>query len=252
MKRHAQLMVLIVLGLMAHGSPALADKSPTYWGYAGQTGPSHWAELNKDFRTCQLGQQQSPINIVGAKSADLPSIQFDYHAFSPTLINNGHTVQVDVAPGSSIRVGDQKYDLLQFHFHTPSEEQVNGKRYDMVWHLVHKNASGQLAVVAVLVKRGKENSFLAPISADLPSKEHQERKIDKVSLDLNEFLPTQRGYYQFQGSLTTPPCSEGVSWYVLKQPVEASAAQIAAFHKLFGNNARPVQALGKRTIQATR
>lgn len=232
----------IVLALP--GSLYAADAP--HWGYAGHEGPAHWGALTQDYTTCGVGKEQSPINITGAAKADLPSIKFDYKPSTLKEINNGHTVQVNVEPGSSIKVGERKFDLLQFHFHTPSEEQVNGKNYDAVWHLVHKDATGKLGVVGVLVKTGKANAEIDKVLANLPKEQNKEHAAS-VKIDPNQLLPAKHAYYHFMGSLTTPPCSEGVSWYVLKQPLEASKMkQVAKLHSLFGNNARPVQPLHAR------
>ena len=228
-----------------------ATTGAPHWGYSGHEGPSHWGELTKDYATCGIGKEQSPINITGATKADLPAIQFDYKASTLKEINNGHTVQVNVESGSSIKVGERKFDLLQFHFHTPSEEQVSGKNFDAVWHLVHKDAAGKLGVVGVLVKTGKANAEMEKILANLPKEQNKEQAA-AIKIDPNQLLPAARGYYHFMGSLTTPPCSEGVSWYVLKQPIEASKEQIAKLHALFGNNARPVQPLNARALKESK
>jgi carbonic anhydrase len=151
-----------------------------------------------------------------------------------------------------MEVGGRKFDLVQFHFHTPSEEQVNGKHYDMVWHLVHKDAAGKLGVVGVLVKQGRPNEVIAAIAANLPKEIGKEHIAKGVHVEASKLLPTAKGYYQFSGSLTTPPCSEGVAWHVMKEPIEASAQQIAEFRTLFGNNARPVQPLNARVVKASK
>lgn len=228
-----------------------AGAGAPHWGYAGHDGPSHWGELSKDYTTCGIGKEQSPINITGAAKSDLPAIKFDYKASALKEINNGHTVQVNVEPGSSIQVGERKFDLVQFHFHTPSEEQVNGKSYDAVWHLVHKDAAGKLGVVGVLVKAGKANAEIDKVLANLPKEQNKEHAAS-AQIDPKQLLPSDRAYYHFMGSLTTPPCSEGVSWYVLKQPIEASKEQVAKLHSLFGNNARPVQPLHARALKESK
>ena len=221
-----------------------------HWGYEGHGGPAHWAELEKDYATCGLGKVQSPINIAETKKEKLPAIEFNYQPSVLKLLNNGHTVQVNVAAGSSIKIGADQYKLLQYHFHTPSEEQVQGKNYDMVAHLVHQNDAGQLAVVGVLFKKGKENEALKPLWSKLPEKESAEQSFAQMKVDAAQFLPAARGYYAFEGSLTTPPCSEGVRWMVLKQPVELSAMQLARFSNIVhNNNARPVQPLNGRVVK---
>ena len=225
----------------------IAQAEGKHWSYGPHGGPTEWGQLDPAYATCKLGKFQSPIDIRGANPADLPAIRFDYKASPLKVIDNGHTIQVNYAPGSSIEVGGTRYELLQFHFHKPSEEKVEGKAYAMVAHLVHKSADGKLAVVAVLFKQGKENATLKPVFAKLPAKEG-----DKVALegtiDVAALLPADHGYYSFPGSLTTPPCSEEVRWQVLKTPVEISGAQLASFRKLYKMNARPVQPLNERQV----
>ena len=252
MKRRIGFRLLACATVLA--VPVVAFAATTgapHWGYSGHEGPSHWGELSNDYATCGIGKEQSPINIAAATKADLPAIQFDYKTSTLKEVNNGHTVQVNVEPGSSIKVGERKFDLVQFHFHTPSEEQVNGKNYDAVWHLVHKDAAAKLGVVGVLVKTGKANAEIDKVLANLPKEQHKEQAAS-VTIDPNKLLPADRAYYHFMGSLTTPPCSEGVSWYVLKQPIEASKEQVAKLHSLFGNNARPVQRLNARALKESK
>ena len=239
------------LALMLYAAaPAFA--ADIHWEYGkGHGGPAHWSELSPDFATCTAGKHQSPIDIKGAEKAPLPEIQFAYQPGSPKVINNGHTIQVTLPLGNSITVGDHKYDLLQFHFHTPSEEAVSGKRTPLVAHFVHKDAEGNLAVVAVLFNVGAENAALKPVFAKMPAKAKTEVELQGVQLDPSAALPAQRGYYEFEGSLTTPPCSEGVRWLVLQQRSTVSQAQLSAFKKLYPNNARPLQPLNGRPIRAS-
>lgn len=218
-----------------------ADGTHKHWNYErGHEGPMHWAELDPSFETCGKGQLQSPIDIRQAVKATLPALQFTYNPVPPNLTNNGHTIQVNVPPGQTLTVGDQTYELLQFHFHTPSEEAVNGKRAAMVAHFVHKNAAGQLGVIGVLIQPGKTNAAYAPVFDHLPRKgEHI--TVDDLQLNLGALLPANKAYYQYAGSLTTPPCSEGVNWMVLKEPVRLGAEQIKTFRRIFNANARPIQ-----------
>lgn len=239
---------LLSLLLLAAPGTALAGEA-AHWDYSGEHDPAHWASLQEDYATCGLGKHQSPINIDATHKERLPAIQFKYHAGPLAILNNGHTVQVNVAEGNGIQVGEDRYKLLQFHVHTPSEEQVHGKPYDMVAHLVHKNDAGQLAVVAVLFKRGHENAALKPVWGKLPEKAGPEHKYADIKVNPAKLLPAAKGYYTFEGSLTTPPCTEGVRWLVLKQPVEMSAAQLAAVSKIVHSNARPVQPLNGRVVE---
>jgi carbonic anhydrase len=227
------------------------EKAPAHsWDYSKATGPKHWAELSPEFATCKLGHQQSPIDIREAKKADLPPIVFDYKASPLRMIDNGHTVEVDYASGSSISVGGKTYQLVQFHFHHPSEEYIRGKRSELEIHLVHSDADGNKAVVAVLINPGRSNDFLQSIFEHVPHQKEKEESID-LTVDATSLLPQERPYYTFSGSLTTPPCSEHVTWFVLKNPVEASVSQIKMFAKIYQNNARPVQPLSGRTVLAS-
>ena len=230
---------------------ARAEGTAPHWSYAEHGGAAHWAELDKSFETCKLGKHQSPINIVtkGVKpaAADVKPVAFAYAAGPGEVVNNGHTIQVNLASSGAITLDGTEYKLLQFHFHTPSEEKVDGKAYPLVAHLVHKSADGKLAVVAVLFKQGKDNATLKPVFAKLPAKEGDKVALDGT-IDITALLPADHGYYSFPGSLTTPPCSEEVRWQVLKTPVEVSGAQLASFRKLYAMNARPVQPLNARQV----
>jgi len=223
-----------------------------HWAYAGHGGPAEWGTLDPAFETCKLGKNQSPIDVRGAKAADLPAIKFDYKPSALKVIDNGHTIQVNYAPGSSIEVGGARYELLQFHFHKPSEEKIDGKSHAMVAHLVHKGADGKLAVVAVLLDKGGASPTIDAIWKNLPKEKEKEVTVASVTIDAAKLLPETRGYYAFQGSLTTPPCSEDVRWMVLKTPVKIAEGEIAAFGKIYPMNARPTQPLNGRPIEATR
>ena len=243
-----KLQTIIAGLLLACGIGAQASEQHAHWGYSGEHGAKQWGDMEPGFAECKLGKQQSPIDIRGAVKSELPSIGFDYKQSGAEVVNNGHTIQVNLAAGGSVMLDSGEYKLLQFHFHTPSEERIKGKAYPMVAHLVHKNAEGMLAVVAVLFKQGKENAALKPIFAALPTKEGASMALEG-GINPADILPAKHNYYKFVGSLTTPPCSEGVRWQVLKQPVELSKAQIAAFQKLYKMNARPVQPLNGRRIE---
>ena len=225
-----------------------ADRS--HWSYSGHTGTGHWAELDEGFKTCKLGKNQSPIDIVTKHTENVrqgESLAFAYAPGPSDVVNNGHTIQVNLPAGGAISIGGTEYKLLQLHFHAPSEEKIDGKSFPLVAHLVHRDARGELAVVAVLFKLGKENAALKPVFAQLPAREGETRKLD-ADFDAAQLLPPTRGYYAFAGSLTTPPCSEEVRWQVLKTPVELSSAQLAAFKKLYPLNARAVQPLNGRKV----
>lgn len=232
-------------------TPAFAAGPGAHWTYEGKEGPQKWGDLEKDFATCKLGKEQSPIDIKtkSVATTKLPKIEFDYKAAPLSVVNNGHTIQVNYEKGSVIRLDKDTYELLQYHFHTPSEEKMDGKPYDLVAHLVHRNADGKLAVVAVLFDKGKENAALKPVFAAMPQKGGETKQDAAVKLSAADLLPANRSYYTFNGSLTTPPCSEGVRWLVLKSPVSLSKEQGDAFRKLFPMNARPVQPLNGRKVE---
>jgi carbonic anhydrase len=233
-----------LIALVAH-----ADGHGPHWQYQGHHGGAgHWAELDPAFESCAKGQQQSPIDIRNAVKTELPALEFDYHAVAPTIVNNGHTVQINLPAGQTLKIGEQSYELLQFHFHTPSEETVAGKHMAMVAHFVHRNAAGQLGVVGVLIQPGAANPAFDPVFAHLP-RPGEKITVEDLTLDLAALLPTDKHYYSYEGSLTTPPCSEGVNWVVLKNPIKLGAAQIKAFRRLFNANARPVQPLNDRVIR---
>lgn len=233
-----------LLPLAAHAQHAAHE-----WDYRGKQDPAHWGDLKPDYATCKLGKHQSPIDIRATSKAALPPLGFDYRSAPLTVLDNGHTIQVNVAPGSGVDIGGSRYELLQFHFHTPSEERINGKQYPLVAHLVHKNGEGRLAVVAVLFKLGKEHPLLSTVWSAIPTEKGAPKTVEGKQVDASALLPARQGYYNFEGSLTTPPCSEDVNWFVLKTPVEMSKGQLDAFHKIYKHNARPVQALNGRVVK---
>jgi carbonic anhydrase len=237
----------LAAALLAGAASVQAAEHAPHWDYTGKAGTAHWADLDQGFAACKLGKEQSPIDIRGAKAESLDPIGFHYAGSSAEIVNNGHTIQVNLENGGTIQLASGEYKLVQFHFHTPSEEKINGKRYPLVAHLVHKNDAGQLAVVAVLFKQGHENRALKQVFASLPAKAGDKHALEGA-FDADAILPAQRGYYAYMGSLTTPPCSEGVHWQVLQKEVEISKGQLAAFRKLYAMNARPVQPLNGRAI----
>ena len=250
MKLRSIVLRLAVAATLCPVAAFSADKAP-HWEYHGAHGPAHWAELGPEFQGCATGRVQSPIDIRHAAAAPLPALEFSYGRVAPAIVNNGHTVQVNVRPGQSLRVGEHAYELVQFHFHTPSEEHVNGKASAMVAHFVHRDAEGRLGVVAALIEPGKANPGFEAILSRLPARAGETLTVDGLELDLAALLPAQRRYYDFDGSLTTPPCSEQVHWMVLKQPVRVSPEAIRRFRKLFPSNARPVQPLNGRVVRVS-
>lgn len=229
--------------------PAQAHASAhVHWGYAGEGAPERWAELSPENRQCAVGTRQSPIDIREGIRVDLEKIQFDYRPSGFAVLDNGHTVQVNVAPGNALTVMGRRFDLLQFHFHRPSEERINGRQFDMVAHLVHKDPDGKLAVVAVLLERGRDQALVQTIWNNLPLEKGEPLQAPGF-IDLTQLLPVDRAYYTYMGSLTTPPCSEGVLWMVMRSPVQVSSNQINIFSRLYPMNARPIQAGSGRLIK---
>ncbi len=228
------------------GAPAAVH--PAHWDYQGPGGPAHWGQLRPEFATCASGKRQSPIDIRDGIKVQLDPVQFDYHPSSFRVIDNGHTVQVDVGPGNAIDVLGRRYELQQFHFHRPSEERIDGRQFAMVAHLVHKAADGRLAVVAVLIEHGRTHPIVQAVWNNLPL-DKGEDVAARTSLDLGALLPEDRSYFTYMGSLTTPPCSEGVLWMVLRQPVQVSPEQIGVFARMYPMNARPIQQASGRLIK---
>lgn len=219
-----------------------------HWSYEGELGPRNWAKINSDWFKCGTGNRQSPIDIRDGMKVDLEQINFDYRPSGFNVIDNGHTIQVGISGGNFITIMGRTYELLQFHFHRPSEERINGRSFEMVAHLVHKDSEGKLAVVAVLIERGKAHPLIQMIWNNLPL-EKNETSTPSIVIDMNDFLPTRRDYFTYMGSLTTPPCTEGVLWMVMKEPVQASGSQLALFSRLYPMNARPIQANSGRVIK---
>ncbi len=239
------LLAIALMNIALFGALA-AD---VHWGYDGDEGPAYWGALSPDFALCADGSAQSPIDIREASPLDLVDIEFHYRETENAIVNNGHTIQVDVAAGSVIVYNGISYELLQFHFHAPSEHSIDGEAAPMEIHFVHRDPnSGALAVVGVMLTEGEgDNEAYVPVFDAMPA-DVGEAQAMSAPLALEALLPQTRAYYTYQGSLTTPPCSEIVRWLLLDTPVELSAAQIAAYTEIYAGNARPVQPLGKRDL----
>ena len=227
----------------AHSSKAGDEKHAVNWGYEGAMGPESWGN---DFPTCARGKAQAPLNIKGPFEKALFNVTPDYKNGPLKIINNGHTIQVNVPPGSKLRIDSQPFELVQFHFHRPSEEQLNGKPSAMVAHFVHKNSEGRLAVLGVLLKEGNENPGIKTLWTHAPAKEGPEVSPEGVMFNPGNLLPREYEFYSYEGSLTTPPCTEGVRFFILKSQVNISREQVEAFP--FKKNARPVQPQNGRAI----
>ena len=233
-------------GADGHGGGSAAGAA--HWAYNGAGGPEQWGGMKPEFSACATGSRQSPIDIRSGVRVDLEPIQFDYRPTGFRVVDNGHTIQVNVGGGNSIEVQGRRYDLLQFHFHRPSEERIDGRQFDMVAHLVHKDPEGRLAVVAVLLDRGSAHPLVQTVWNNLPLEKGSEVAV-RANLDMNHLLPADRRYFTYMGSLTTPPCSEGVLWMVMQQPVPIANEQISVFSRLYPMNARPIQSASGRLIK---
>ena len=216
-----------------------------HWDYAGEMGPENWGD---EFPTCGKGQKQSPLNITGPFEKSKDTLVVNYREGPLKILNNGHTIQVNVEPGSTLKINKEVYNLLQFHFHRPSEEQIDGKPMAMVAHFVHKNAEGKLAVLGVLLNEGKDNDAIKVLWDNAPKSEGPEVMPEKVKFNPANLVPAALTHYSYEGSLTTPPCTEGVNFYILKTTVDIAKKQVADFP--FKRNARPVQPLNGRKINA--
>ena len=233
----------------AKAEAAHADGA-AHWAYAGGGGPQAWSSLKPEFAACATGQRQSPIDIRGGLAVDLEPVRFEYQSSRFAVVDNGHTVQVNLAQGNAIEVGGKRYELLQFHFHRPSEERIDGRQFEMSLHLVHKNDQGQLAVVGLLFDKGQANAVLQQVWNNLPLEKNEEMQSGNA-MELADLLPNDRRYFTYMGSLTTPPCSEGVKWIVMRQPVTLTKEQIEIFARMYPMNARPIQAAaGRRIMQS--
>ena len=249
LQAHLDLAIAVLALTLLSSLVAFAQEHKSgHWGYDGNEGPSHWGDMSPEFAPCKSGHHQSPIDIRNPQKTDLPPIHFDYKPSPLHIIDNGHTILINYAAGSSIRVGDKQYTLKQFHFHRPSEEKIDGKTYDMVAHLVHSDQDGNLAVVAVLLEKGNNNPLIRELWSDLPKEKEKEELLDTVTINVANLLPPDTGYFTFSGSLTTPPCSENVTWFVLKHPVAITAEEIEQFTKLYRHDARPTQPLYDRVV----
>jgi carbonic anhydrase len=218
-----------------------------HWTYGGETGPDKWGSLDAANAMCSTGSQESPVDIVGTIGARLPPLNIRWPTRPDTIVNNGHTIQLNFAKGDTLKVGEQSYALTQFHFHHPSEHLVGGKAFAMEAHFVHAAEGGAIAVIGVLISPGKSNTVFNKIVSTMPAEEGPPVEADHA-IDPNRLLPAGRAYYRYEGSLTTPPCSETVDWFVLAEKLEVAEADIDRFAKLYPMNARPVQKRDRRFI----
>lgn len=261
--------------LIATATNTVMAESDDYWSYEGQSGPQHWAQLNPANQLCSSGLNQSPLNINGSLKSPLFTLKVDYAPVPLQIVNNGHTIQLDYATlaqderhkiaidgkqyllpsasqfNSGIHISGEYYPLKQLHFHSPSEHQINGRQFVLEAHLVHANAAGQLAVVALLFNEGKPHDEIARLWSFMPAHAGPRLGVAGQRFDVNQLLPTELTYYHYRGSLTTPPCSEGVRWFVLKPLQQVSNAQVRQFLTAVGSNSRPIQPRNARFLLAT-
>lgn len=240
---------------------AAASHAGPHWSYEGETGPANWSTLSADWSPCGAGKSQSPVDFHETVRAELPgmktqfkpaSLKIIHHAHVADGINNGHTVQVNYTEGDLLTIGAEQFQLVQYHFHSPSEHTVKGQHHPMEMHLVHKSADNKLAVIGVFIDEGAKNAAFDPIWSNLPATKGTETHLENVMVDVNQLLPASPESYRYEGSLTTPPCSEGVKWIVMATPIQMSAEQIAAFRAVVNGNNRPVQALNGRVVETDR
>jgi len=248
------MLVLLGAAFLTAAAAQAQNGWKTAWSYEGAGGPEHWGSLDPDYAACNAGREQSPLDIRSAVKADLPGLRFDYQSGPLRIVNNGYTaVRVDyVHSGDFLIVANRRYELTQFHFHHPSEEHIRGKAYDMVIHLMHRATDGRVAAVAVLLKEGRANAAVEQLWEHMPQAAGQAVGVPGVEINPAALLPHDTAYYTYMGSLTAPPCTEGVEWFVLKTPVEISAGQIDAFARLYPQDVRPVQPLNGRVVKESR
>ena len=243
-----RVLMLTLMGFfLVVAPPAEALVQAPQWSYSGAANPTHWGQLNDDFVLCERGQQQSPINLDQAM-ADAPAILAVHDASAPwEILNRGYTIQVNAAPGNTIQIAGKASELVQFHFHIPSEHRIAGSQAEMELHLVHRDPTGTLAVVSVLIEAGANNPAIAPLWEHIPDV-GKTYLLAPNTIHLSDLLPSHFAFYSYAGSLTTPPCYEGVEWTVLAEPIHLSKNQIATFASLFPMNSRPLQPTNGRTI----
>lgn len=239
-------IVIFILGL---GCASTRVEKSKDWSYEGYTSEIHWADLKSDYKLCKEGVLQSPINIVPLYDVALKPLKITYVSTSSNIVNNGHTIQVNINEGSFFTSDTLSYELKQFHFHTPSEHNIYGKQYPLEAHFVHTSKDGNIAVIAVIFKIGKKNKILENIWNNFPLENKSEVPFILSSKDIKKLMPSKKAYYKFLGSLTTPPCTQGVKWYVYKKALSLSEDQVNQFFDIFGHdNNREIQKTNGRII----
>ncbi len=252
-----QLIVPLLPAVILSYSASASEDAP-HWSYHGEHGPAHWHQLSEKFSACGKGSSQSPIDLDStlpvtssfiSKEYKPAALRIAHHEHVIDILDNGHTIQVTYDEGSEFVTNDNRYELAQFHFHAPSEHTVDGKNFPMEMHLVHSNAKGELAVIGILIAEGKHNHNFDTFFNNMPKKPGESKHLEHVNINIDDLLPSLLRYFHYSGSLTTPPCSEGVNWFVSQAPIELSAQQIAQFTAVINHNSRPVQALNGREVR---
>lgn len=234
--------------LMVTSLSCAAAEHSSHWGYEGEDKPENWGKLSPEFSTCENGKNQSPINIEHVFKTHHDKLKLVFKLGKQEIINNGHTIQVNVGEGNTLQIDNEVFTLQQFHFHAPSENEIKGKQFPMEAHFVYKNKNGELAVVALMFNKGKTNPELAKAWQQIPTEVEATATLTQP-VDIKALLPNRLDFYRFSGSLTTPPCTEGVRWIVLEQESSVSTEQIEKFHSIMHHdNNRPVQPLNGRVI----
>ncbi len=225
------------------------ESTSKHWGYTGDEAPKNWSKLDEKYHVCSEGTRQSPINVIGTNDVDLKPLNLKYSTASKSVLNNGHTIQVDIKDGSTFVLENDVYELKQFHFHSPSENNINGNDFPLEVHFVHATKEGKLAVIGVMFEEGAENAVLSKIWKQFPLKNGEEKALSLSVEEISALMPYKKDYYTFMGSLTTPPCSENVKWHIYKTPIKVSKAQVDTFFKIFGHATnRPIQKNNSRVV----
>lgn len=238
--------IFFVAGLLC--STHLIASEQAHWSYAGHDGPDHWGAISSDYISCSQGLNQSPIDLTGMVEGELPELSIKYASLGDSVVNNGHTIKVNYQPGSKIEIGDKTFELKQFHFHAPSENRIMGRSFPMEAHFVHSDKEGNLAVIAIMYSVGEQHQELEKAWAFMPEEAGKKNQLS-VPVDAARLMSTNRDYYRFNGSLTTPPCTEGVEWYVMKSIQSVSKQQLDKFVEIMAHdNNRPIQPLNARIV----
>ena len=241
--------------------PVAPPRDDPHWSYENADGPSAWGKLSAKWKACADGRRQSPIDIAKTSGGRLPALRAQFrpaelkiihHDHMADIVNTGHTIQVNYTEGDKLQLGAEEFELLQYHFHSPSEHTVGGKQYPMEMHMVHRSAGNKLAVVGVFIDEGQPNPSFDSVWANLPTVRGLEHHLEHVKVDVNQLLPKKTSTYRYSGSLTTPPCSEDVQWVIMTTPIQMSAPQIEKLRSILKGNNRPPQPLYGRTVLTDR